>query len=143
MRQRSLNSLKRELSRYPHLNELEDFLERVAGESPALVILYGSLARGDYTPRSDIDVLCVYDREFRDPKERFHTSYQHSDGLVQPKTLTLEEFRRGLLEGNSFLHHLVQEGVLLVSKYPVEEIEAWITEGRERLDVTYYAPHAR
>ncbi|MHA1449312.1 MAG: nucleotidyltransferase domain-containing protein, partial [Candidatus Hodarchaeales archaeon] len=108
--------MRKKLSNYPHLEELDTFIERISVSDPVLLLLFGSLTRGEYTQFSDIDVLCVYDREFHSHRERFMTSYQYSDGIVQPKTLSLSELKKGLLEGNSFLHHIFSGGYIIYSK---------------------------
>ena len=41
------------------LKELQDYLAKVYGERLRGVYLYGSYARGDFHPDSDIDVLIV------------------------------------------------------------------------------------
>ena len=140
MRESSLHSLKERLHRYPHLRDLEAFLTRVKQEAPVAIILYGSLARGDYTQRSDIDVLCVFDREFADPRERFMLSYKHSDGIVQPKTVSLTEFKNGLLQGDAFLHGIIEDGVWLQGTIPVSIIHSWVDLGRENISVAPFHP---
>ena len=63
MQKLSLDLLKKKLKRYPHRNELELFINRINKEDLKLILLYGSLAKGMYTQYSDIDVLCVFDKE--------------------------------------------------------------------------------
>jgi predicted nucleotidyltransferase len=137
----SFNSLKKKLNRYPHLDELEVFLERVIRSGVKLVVLFGSLTRGNYTPYSDIDVLCVYDENFKDLKERFHRTYQYSDGLVQPITSSLIELKASLLEGNSFLHHIFKEGLILYGDINQKELSSWINEGKLKLDMEYFSTY--
>jgi predicted nucleotidyltransferase len=141
MQKTSLDLLKRKLRRYPHLNELEIFLQRIENENPELLMLFGSLARGNYTQNSDIDILCIFNQEFKTPEERFLKAYRHSDGIVQTKTLSLNEFRSGLEQGNSFLHKIVEEGYILYSKIPDNDLNIWITSGKAHQKVIYYAPY--
>lgn len=140
MRESSWHSLQERLRRYPHLGDLEAFLARMAREAPVAIILFGSLARGDFTQRSDIDVLCVFDREFTDPKERFMLSYKHSDGIVQPKTVSLTEFKNGLLQGDAFLHGIVDSGVWLQGTISATTIHAWAEAGRENVSLVQVHP---
>lgn len=140
MRESSLRSLKERLRKYPHLDELERFLTRVQQDSPVAVILYGSLARGDFSPRSDIDVLCVFDRQFTDPRERFMIAYKHSDGIVQTKTMNLEEFKDGLLNGNTFLHGVVSDGILLQGTIDACDINQWASAGLKKVTVSQFPP---
>lgn len=104
MQNLSFDLLKKKLKRYPHLNRLKSFVNRIEKESLKLILLFGSLTKGTYTQYSDIDVLCVFDKKFRDSRERFLVSYKFSDGLIQTKTLNYEEFKNAIIQGNSFLH---------------------------------------
>lgn len=140
MQKQLINSLRKKLKRYPHLDELEDFLNRIDKDELKLIVLFGSLPKGTYTQHSDIDVLCVYDKEFKDLRERFLQSYQCSSGLVQPKTITFSEFKKSLLEGNSFLHHILEEGIILYCKIKNDKLELWIAEGKKNLTNTYLPP---
>jgi len=133
--------LKKKLKRYPYLNELEQFLERIDKEYLKLIMLYGSLSKGRFTQYSDIDVLCVFDYTFSDMKERFMISYKFSDGLVQPKNISLDELKRGLLGGNSFLHSVFAEGIMLYNTIPKEDLELWIRQGKDNQIMKYYSPY--
>lgn len=142
MQKKSLSTLKKELSNYPHFNSLEKFVKKITETAdPVLLLLFGSLARKHYTQFSDIDLLCVFDMDFQDHKERFLHSYQFSDGIVQTKTLSLSELKNGLLEGNSFLHLIFEEGILIHYKIDIHLLEEWITEGKENVMVTYIKPY--
>lgn len=141
MQKISLPLLKKKLPRYPHLNELENFLLCIKKENPELIMLFGSLTRGAYTQFSDIDLLCVFNQEFKTPRERFLKAYICSDGLVQTKTFSLKEFKKNIEEGNSFLHKIMAEGLILLSKIPDKKIKKWIELGKTNLQVTYFAPY--
>lgn len=136
----SINGLKKKLNNYPHLDELEDFLQKIEKKDLKLVLLFGSLVKGTYTQFSDIDVLCVFETEFKNRRERFMHSYQYSKGLVQTKTLTLSELKKGLLEGNSFIHHVINEGIILYNQIDKEKIKKWIRKGQKNMTMTYFPP---
>ncbi|TFG01427.1 MAG: nucleotidyltransferase domain-containing protein [Promethearchaeota archaeon] len=140
MQSLSFNSLEIKLRRYPHLNDLKVFLKRIEKEKPELILLYGSLAKGTFTQFSDIDVLCVFDLEFSDLRERFLHSYKYSDGIVQPKTLSYKEFKEGVIHGNSFLYSILKDGIILYSRIPLEDLEAWMEKGKENLKVRFVSP---
>jgi predicted nucleotidyltransferase len=72
------------------------------------VLLFGSVARGDFTQYSDADVLVVT-REPTDWKQ----VYQYSDGIVQPVVKTLEEIETLLNHGEPFWIEVIQEGIVL------------------------------
>jgi len=133
MQKVSFPTLKKKLKRYPHLNELKRFMKRIEKEDLKLILLYGSLVKGSYTQHSDIDVLCVFDREFNDFKQRFLASYKYSDGLVQPKNLSFTEFKKSLRGGNSFLYSICKDGLILYSKIPMETLNKWLKEGKNNL----------
>ncbi|MHA1372205.1 MAG: HEPN domain-containing protein [Promethearchaeota archaeon] len=133
--------VKKRLKRYPHLDELEAFLKRIKKDRVIFILLYGSLAKSRFTQYSDIDVLCVHDREFSDLRERFLASYKYSDGLVQTKTLTFDEFKNGLLTGNSFLHGIIRDGIILFSKIPIKDLEGWVRQGAKKLTVKSLGPY--
>ncbi|MFO8018548.1 MAG: nucleotidyltransferase domain-containing protein [Promethearchaeia archaeon] len=128
------------MKNYPHLNELENFINAIEKENLKLILLFGSLAIGTYTQRSDIDVLCVYDKEFTDRRERFLQSYKYSEGLVQPKTITFSELKKNLLQGNSFLHHIFSEGYILYNTIPERQLRKWRERGKKKVNVTYSPP---
>ena len=140
MQSLSIDLLKKKLKRYPHLNELQTFINRIEKETLKFVLLYGSLAKGTYTQYSDIDVLCVYDREFNDLRERFLFSYKYSEGLVQPKNISYEEFKKGLMEGNPFLHSILQDGIIIFNKIPEDNLEKWIEQGKKKLMIKCFFP---
>lgn len=132
--------LKKKLKRYPHLNKIKSFIDRIEKDTLKFILLYGSLAKGTYTQHSDIDVLCVFDKKFSDSRERFLVSYKYSEGLIQPKTLSYEEFKDGIIQGNSFLHSILQYGIILYSKIPEETLQNWIENGKKKLNVKYFSP---
>jgi len=140
MQSLSYDLLKKKLKRYPHLNELKIFIERIEKDTLKFIMLYGSLAKGTYTQHSDIDVLCVFDKKFSDLRERFLISYKYSEGLVQPKTLSYNEFKEGLIKGNSFLHSILQDGIILFNKIPEDNLDKWIKQGKKKLNIKYFSP---
>ena len=140
MQSLSIDLLKKKLKRYPHLNELQTFINRIEKETLKFILLYGSLAKGTYTQYSDIDVLCVYDQEFHDLRERFLISYKYSEGLVQPKNISYEEFKKGLMEGNPFLHSILQDGIIIFNKIPEDNLEKWIEQGKKKLMIKCFFP---
>lgn len=108
---RSLAGLKAKYPSWPHWASLERFLRGVAGLRPRTVVLFGSLAKGDFTQHSDADVLVVFAR----PVDWLEV-YQHSDGLVQPVVKTLGEIEAQISEGNTFLIEALEDGVALLDQ---------------------------
>ena len=51
--------LRNAYPRYPHFELIERFMDRVQGLGPVLILLFGSVAKGEVTQHSDGDVLVV------------------------------------------------------------------------------------
>jgi len=73
------------------------------------VWLYGSLARGDQSPRSDVDILVVGDG---DPPDRIHVLYPGHYKAISQYSWTEMERMAGY--GSVFLHHLQREARPLI-----------------------------
>lgn len=102
---------------------LEAELSRVLGtlrlrQTVHRVILFGSLARGDVTFRSDIDLLIV-----EETKERFLDRLDGIIAAVQPRVAmdvlvyTPEEFST-MSESSAWVRRAVREGRLVYAKEP-------------------------
>lgn len=74
------------------------------------IILFGSVARGDYNEGSDVDLLIVGDF-----KERFHKRPVDIIGItelpVEPICYTREEFAEMLRKKNPFVLSASEEGI--------------------------------
>ena len=70
--------------RYPHWPSVGRFVDGVKALQPLLLLLFGSVAKGDFTQHSDADVLAV----FAAPTD-WLAVYSYSDGRVQPVVKTL------------------------------------------------------
>lgn len=94
--------------------ELRDRLEELYGERLERVILFGSQARGDATPESDVDVLVVLEGEVRPGEEIRRTSGMVSelslehDVDVAVAFISMERFRT---EQSPFVLNVRTEGV--------------------------------
>ncbi len=45
------------------------------------------------------------------------------------------------IKGNSFLHKVIYEGLILLSKIPDKKFKKWIDLGKTNLQVAYFAPY--
>lgn len=108
MRSRSSPSCEPTCKRYPHWSSVENFVAATRRFDPLAVVLFGSVARGDFTQYSDADVLVVVPH----PVDWLEV-YQHSDGWVQPLVKTYNEFLRGLEEPLPFFIEIVEDGIVL------------------------------
>lgn len=95
---------------------IEDFVEDIKEWAPQTlntIILYGSLARGDYHPRSDIDLLLVFDEE--DPSKHLSDittiiSDMKPHREIKPVLTNLKDVEPALLK------NIVEEGIVLFGK---------------------------
>ncbi len=99
------------------LAELKSALDKLYGERLVRVILYGSQARGDALPDSDIDILVVLQGDISDYVEMDRISYitsplgiKHS-ALISTLVMSEDEFDRH--KDWSFLTNVRQEGIAL------------------------------
>lgn len=93
---------------YPHLNELTAFVKGVEALRPQLVLLFGSVATGEFTQRSDADALIIFDR----PTDWLDV-YRYSQGIVQPIVRTVAEVENLIQAGEPFYIQAFLEGVCL------------------------------
>ena len=88
------------------LNELDKSI----GSEIEKLVLFGSLARGEETEESDVDVLVVL--EDKGLKEKvFEISYDimlETDVYVSPKVVSTEEFEE--LKDSSFMKQIREDG---------------------------------
>lgn len=100
--------------------EVERIVAALRAYNPERIILFGSLARGDFDENSDIDLLiikndtkkrieriCDVYRLIRSPKRTI---------AVEPLVLTPRELGKGIEEGNFFLEDILKEGKVLYEK---------------------------
>jgi len=104
------------------LNDLVDVLTKGFKQSVLSVILFGSVARGEDTPQSDVDILLVLkagaDRkkvgEILEENER--EVYQRYRVGINTLIYTSKEFERMKKNRHPLIEEILAEGVLLVGK---------------------------
>jgi len=107
-----------EVLNIPYAEELREFVRRVLallGEETT-VILYGSMARGDYGDWSDVDLVIVSDRLTGGPLERTEELVRLNRGLYIPLEVaayTEEGFLRALRALSPTALDAIHEGVVL------------------------------
>src|SRR5438105_2096916 len=96
------------------INEVRSALKKIYGDRLVKIILYGSYARGEQTPDSDIDLLVVLkDGKVALAKEihAMHESMYHNgvqnDTFVSVHPITLNRFETGV---SFFLERVRKEG---------------------------------
>lgn len=93
---------------YPHWPSVQKFVTGVSSLHPRLVLLFGSVAKGNFTQHSDADVLVIFDRAVD-----WLEVYQHSDGLVEPIVKSWEEVKAALQRGEPLVVEIIEDGVVL------------------------------
>ena len=100
-----------------HREAFEEFAERAQKEldsSLEKLVLYGSVARGEETESSDVDILIVLDKDSRELKEKaldlaYELTLKH-EIHVSPIVLSKEEFEKVESFGSKFLESVMDEG---------------------------------
>ena len=97
------------------LKEVKRYAEEIVEKGLAeLVILFGSLAKGTYSPFSDIDLLIIVKDAPRNPLDRIALYINPKLPLdVEPRVFTLEEFFNLINERKLFGEEVLFRGILL------------------------------
>lgn len=98
-----------------HIREqLDQIVLDLLPYEPAQIILFGSIARGDYHEFSDVDLLIVKntDKRFVD---RIGEVYEllHTNMPVEPLVYTEDEIKSMLNNKNGFIEKVLKEGITL------------------------------
>jgi predicted nucleotidyltransferase len=104
------------------LNDLVDVLTRGFRKSLLSIYLFGSVARGEDTPQSDIDILLILragtDRknigEILERNER--EVYRRYRVGINTLTYTFKEFEKMKKDRHPLIEEILAEGVLIVGK---------------------------
>ena len=102
---------------------LEDFTKGVSDFAPEVqsIVLFGSTARGQTTPRSDIDVLVLVPNSEEDHFKKLMNSIgrlaseasgRHPARLV-PVVMMTRDFEQGIKDKKRFATDVVKEGIVL------------------------------
>lgn len=101
------------------INEAREAIVQKAGDHLRLLVLYGSEARGEATPESDIDILALLDVD--DPKIKrslkdavYNVMWRYDFlRLISLHFMTASEFRTQAEQGYSFARNVEEEGIIL------------------------------
>lgn len=137
MRKASWNTLAPNYERYDHTEAIGRFVERAVRElRPLALILYGSLARGDYHRRSDAEVCVALagDPGFFEGYDRVVA--HDPSGVVQPVVYGIDAFREMVRTANGLALEVVADGLFLAGDEGFRrEIEALAERTRQRLGI--------
>ena len=107
-----LRELPRSTSLEKYLNEL--FKEK--GNSIVSIILFGSMARGDYTKYSDYDLLIIISSDKLNFKDRLLEFSKFSDGWVEPLVYTEEEAAQMFRDFNVLILDALKDGIVIYDR---------------------------
>jgi predicted nucleotidyltransferase len=88
-------------------------------EDIKIIILYGSFARGDYTSRSDIDLLILTSKKntLKKIEDKIIELESNIGKNIQPTIRTIKEFNK---TDSGLLQNIFQEGKVLYLKEPID-----------------------
>jgi predicted nucleotidyltransferase len=104
------------LDRHQAVEEVREAARWLVAERPGVleIWLFGSLARGDATPRSDADLLIIVDRDDRRPMDRAPDFLRSLAGIRRPVDVivaTADEWRARA--GDRFHEEVQAQGLRL------------------------------
>lgn len=79
-----------------------------------LAFVFGSLARGDQDSNSDVDMMVVGELGFANVVQLLHPVQQTLQREINPVVYSLEEFRRRVGNGDSFIREVLSKPKLFV-----------------------------
>lgn len=82
--------------------------------APELALVFGSLARGDENPRSDVDLLLIADFSFGDAIKALHPTQAILQREINPVLYTAAEFSRRIAAKDGFVLNILANPKLFV-----------------------------
>ena len=108
------------------VGELLDRLVAKVGDDLEVVLLYGSVARGDATPESDIDVMIISRKKEAVYEQAADIRY-HNDLKYETLTTLIvtspEQFEEQLAWGDPFLAEVLREGEAIYGRERFEDYQ--------------------
>ena len=97
---------------YDRIKIAHEFAESIKSDDIKLIMLYGSVARGDDTEESDIDILIVSEIA-NELKPKIHKIaidiILEKNEVISPRLMTEEHFNK--TKNDSFLTNVLKDGV--------------------------------
>lgn len=100
----------------PRFDSLKSFVEAVlkrGDERVVSIVLFGSMAKGNYTSYSDHDILLLVSNEDLSFKDRLHEYSSLSNGWVEPFAYTIKEAEFMLENHNPFMLDALKDGIVI------------------------------
>ncbi|KPV63008.1 MAG: Nucleotidyltransferase domain protein [Candidatus Bathyarchaeota archaeon BA2] len=105
-----------ELPRFNSLKGFVDVLLKQKGDRILSIILFGSMAKGNYTKHSDHDLLIVVSHEELGFKDRLYEYSLPSNGWVEPFTYTKEEVKSMLNNFHPLILDCLKDGLVIYDR---------------------------
>ncbi|MHA1617459.1 MAG: nucleotidyltransferase domain-containing protein [Candidatus Njordarchaeales archaeon] len=108
------------------LEALKIYAKKALEKNAKLVVLIGSLARGDYTAFSDADVVIVLDNAPENPLDRIKLFLDPTLPIdIQPRVYTMQEIFKMAQQKRRIVEEIVKHGKLLAGDERIlKKIEA-------------------
>ncbi len=135
MRTMSWDMLSLDFRNYHYTAAVGRFVDCAARElHPLALILFGSLARGDYHTRSDADVCLILNDAPPTPFVGYDMAAAcDPSGVVQPLVYGADQFRQMVDQANGLALEVMADGICLVGEAEfVRALEAWHQRSCER-----------
>jgi predicted nucleotidyltransferase len=108
--------LRERLPGYEHLEALISFVRRVQDLQPAAVILFGSLAKGNYYLRSDADICVILSQPQVSWAEGYELVAALNEGVVQKLVYGAEQFLQMIRDANALALEVCHDGWALAGE---------------------------
>ena len=117
--------IREKLKKIPYREKIARFCENVIEAlNPSAIILYGSLARGDYKKGSDIDIIVVAENLPQEFTKRIEFLLRFSTGgPIEPRGYTPQEFLKMIEEAHGTVLDAVAYGIVLYDRGFIEKAE--------------------
>lgn len=110
--------MQKKLQDLPRYNSIKSYIEKLLSSEKKSkiksIILHGSMARGDYSYLSDIDLLIIVSEETKKISERIYEYSEYSDGWVEPLVYTEEEVKKMFNDFNPLLLYALKDGIPII-----------------------------
>lgn len=106
----------RELPRFSSLQSFVDAILKQKGDRVLSIILFGSMAKGNYTRHSDYDLLVIVSHEELSFKDRLYEYSLPSNGWVESFVYTREEAESMLESFHPLILDSLKDGLVIYDK---------------------------
>lgn len=119
------DKIREKLKEIPYREEIARFCENIIKTlNPSAIILYGSLARGDYKKGSDVDIIIIAENLPQEFTERIEFLLRFSTGgPIEPRGYTPQEFLKMIEEAHGTVLDAVAYGIVLYDRDFIEKAE--------------------